>query len=132
MFRFNELLAFCTQVGQSLESSRKVGSCYIYAIFRSAGLIGFALIFTSSCKPPQNPAPVFNSKLEIGTRDLVDLNSADQKELRNLPGIGEKTADKIIEFRERNGPFERIELIVLVDGISEKKYFQIAPFIEVR
>ena len=49
----------------------------------------------------------------------VDINRADKQTLMTLPGIGESKAEKIIAYREENGPFSSIEDIMLVGGIKE-------------
>ena len=49
----------------------------------------------------------------------IDINSAGLKELTSLNGIGEKRARDIIEYRENNGPFEKIEDIMKVKGIKQ-------------
>lgn len=54
--------------------------------------------------------------------ELVNINTADVAELDELPGVGESTAEAIIEDRERNGPFTTIEDIMRVSGIGEKKF----------
>lgn len=53
---------------------------------------------------------------------IVNLNSATQEEFELLSGIGEATALKIIEYRNTNGPFKKIEDIMNVSGIGEKKF----------
>jgi competence protein ComEA len=55
----------------------------------------------------------------------VDLNLADVAELDSLPGIGPAIAERILEYREENGPFQRIEELMNVRGIGEKKFLQI-------
>ncbi len=50
----------------------------------------------------------------------IDINTATMEELVELKYIGEKYAQRIIEFREKNGPFETIEDIMKVKGIGEK------------
>ncbi len=60
---------------------------------------------------------------------LVDLNTADEEELRSLPGIGEKLAARIVETREANGPFRTREDVLAVSGIGEATYEKIAPYI---
>ena len=53
---------------------------------------------------------------------VVNINTADAAELATLPGVGEATAQAIIEDRERLGPFASPEDIMRVSGIGEKKY----------
>ena len=61
----------------------------------------------------------------------VDLNQATVEELKDLPGIGTSTAKRILEFREKNGPFERIEDLMNVRGIGEKKFLKLKDRITV-
>ena len=49
---------------------------------------------------------------------LVNINTADEKELMSLPGIGQVRAAAIIEYRQREGNFEKIEDIMNVKGIK--------------
>ena len=51
----------------------------------------------------------------------MNVNTASQKELESLPGVGEVIAQRIIEYREQNGPFYRPEQLLEVKGIGEKK-----------
>ncbi len=57
----------------------------------------------------------------ITEAELININTADKYRLQKLDGIGEKTAEAIIEYR-KNKPFESPEDIMNVDGIGEKKY----------
>ena len=59
---------------------------------------------------------------------MVNINSASREQLMTLPGIGEVTADAIIEYREQN-PFARIEDIMNVSGIGEAKFNSIRDLI---
>ncbi|HPC74680.1 MAG TPA: ComEA family DNA-binding protein [Syntrophales bacterium] len=52
----------------------------------------------------------------------IDLNSASQADLEVVPGIGEKTALRIIDYRRGNGPFRTVSDLRNVKGIKEKKY----------
>ena len=52
----------------------------------------------------------------------VNINTANKEKLETLPGIGETTAQKIIDYRESNGKFKTIEDIKNVSGIGEAKY----------
>jgi competence protein ComEA len=52
----------------------------------------------------------------------LNLNTATARELQSLPGVGPALAKKIVEFREKKGGFRRIEELLAVPGISEKRW----------
>lgn len=52
----------------------------------------------------------------------VDLNKATAAELDALPGVGPSTAQKIVDDREANGPFKKVEDLMRVSGIGQKKF----------
>ncbi len=62
---------------------------------------------------------------------LVNINTAGSEELQTLPGIGPKTAEKIIQYRTANGPFEKIEDVMKVKGIAQGKFSKIKDKITV-
>jgi competence protein ComEA len=66
---------------------------------------------------------------EASDQPCIDLNSATAEELMRLPGVGKVTAAKIIEFRERHGPFRRPQDIIIIHGLSERKYRKLAEFV---
>jgi competence protein ComEA len=68
---------------------------------------------------------------EEAIRPPIDINAASAAELTRLPGIGETTAQRIVEFREQNGPFGRIEDLMKVKGIGEKSFEKLRPSITV-
>lgn len=57
--------------------------------------------------------------------DKVNINQATVEELDRLPGVGQATANKIINYREEHGDFKSIEELKHVNGIGNKKYEQI-------
>ena len=61
------------------------------------------------------------SATEEQAAGLININTADAAELMKLKGVGEKTAEKIIEYRVQT-PFEKPEDIMNVKGIGEKKF----------
>ena len=62
---------------------------------------------------------------------LVDLNTASAAELQQVPGIGPATAKSIINFREKSGPFHRVEDILVIHGISKQGLERMRPYITV-
>ena len=55
----------------------------------------------------------------------VNVNEADAKELESIRGIGPMLAQRILQFREANGPFEQLEDLVQVPGIGQAKFDKI-------
>jgi competence ComEA-like helix-hairpin-helix protein len=84
-------------------------------------LIGTALLFLCAAvngqkQPPSKP---------------IDLNLANVKELQELPGVGPVTAQRIIELRQKSGRFKRVEDLLAVRGISQKKLDALRPYVTV-
>ena len=61
----------------------------------------------------------------------VNLNTATQAQLETLPGIGAKAAAAILEYRQKNGNFKKIEDLMNVKGIGEKAFLKLKPLITV-
>lgn len=59
----------------------------------------------------------------------VNINLAEKESLMELDGIGEKTAQKIIEYRNKNNGFKDISEIKNIDRIGEKTYLKLKDFI---
>ena len=59
----------------------------------------------------------------------IDINTATANELEKLPHIGQKTAEAIIAFREENGPFRRVEHLMLIKGVSEKRFAELRQYL---
>ncbi|HEX8721688.1 MAG TPA: helix-hairpin-helix domain-containing protein [Pyrinomonadaceae bacterium] len=62
---------------------------------------------------------------------LTSLNDATREELERLPGVGPALAARIVEHRERYGRFRRAEHLLLVRGVSERRFRQLRPFVKV-
>ncbi len=72
-----------------------------------------------------------NGKSDSNKTDKININKADKEELKKLSGVGESTAEKIIQYREET-KFNAIEDIMEVSGIGEKKFEAIRDSIAVR
>ena len=56
---------------------------------------------------------------------VVNINTAPLGDLEALPGIGAKTAARIVEYRQKNGPFKKVEELMNVRGIGEKNFLKL-------
>ena len=63
--------------------------------------------------------------------EKINLNQATAAEISALPGLGEKKAEAIVEYRTQNGPFASVEDLLKVKGIGEKLLEKIKPMITV-
>ncbi len=61
----------------------------------------------------------------------VNLNTATAAQLDALPGIGKATAERILEYRQKNGAFKKVEDLMNVKGIGEKNFLKIKSMITV-
>lgn len=84
-----------------------------------AVLISPALMLAS----PQAQAPATVQKT------TVNLNTATLDQLMTLPGVGQKTAERIIEYRTKSGGFKKIEELMNVKGIGEKSFLKLRPLV---
>ena len=63
------------------------------------------------------------------TDNRISINQANLEELIELPGIGENIAQRIIEYRNENGFFQKLEDIMLIKGIKQSIFNKIKDFI---
>jgi len=60
----------------------------------------------------------------------IHINTARADQLQMLPGIGAKLAQRIVDYRQHNGPFKTLEGLEDVDGLTAKRFGHIKEFIE--
>ena len=72
-----------------------------------------------------------NSNVE-NEKEKININKATKEELDTLPGIGESTAQKIIQYREEHGSFKNIEELKEVKGIGDAKYEEIKDLVDIK
>jgi competence protein ComEA len=93
-----------------------------------------ALVAVSGASPAtfaQQPAPAQESADAPRSASTVNINTATAEQLAALPGIGPKTAERILEYRQKNGSFKKIEELMNVKGIGEKSFLKLKPRITV-
>ena len=90
------------------------------------GTLSLASPVLSALSPQAAPATAAAS-----SKPAINLNAATVEQLETLPGIGRKTAERIIEHRTKSGGFKRIEDLMNVKGIGEKSFLKLKPLIAV-
>ena len=93
-----------------------------------ASVVAFMLCAGGATMSAQKPAA---KPASAATGAVVNLNTATVSQIATLPGIGEKAAQRIIEYREKNGGFKKIEELMNVKGIGEKSFLKLKPLITV-
>lgn len=100
------------------------------AVFE-AGAESVTVIAEEKTKVTEGVEEKIQSK-EISQSGLVNINTADAEQLMTLPGIGQVRADAIIEHRQREGDFEKIEDVMNVKGIKTGIFSKISNLICVK
>jgi len=87
-------------------------------------LVSLILISTSGlgCTSRQADAPP-TASVAVSEK-AININTATLEEFESLPGIGETLAKRIVDYRDRNGKFRRTEHLMLVPGVSERRFRQ--------
>ncbi|HET6374235.1 MAG TPA: helix-hairpin-helix domain-containing protein [Candidatus Polarisedimenticolia bacterium] len=95
---------------------------------RLAGRILLALLVTLATGSLRAPAaaPAGAAEPRAESTAAIDINSASVEELMSVPGIGQAIAQRIVEFREKNGPYKTVEDLLKVQGIGEKSLAKIS------
>ena len=91
-------------------------------------LVVMAAIGVTPVMAQEKPAP---QEKPATASSQVNLNTASQAQLETLPGVGAATAKRIIEYRDKNGGFKKIEELMNVRGIGEKSFLKLKPLIVV-
>jgi competence protein ComEA len=80
--------------------------------------------------PSIGEAPSVESRdTGAGASGLLDLNRATAEQLDQLPGVGPTIAERIVDFRDTNGPFGSAEDLAQVDGVGPALIAKIAPLV---
>lgn len=95
------------------QAQRRIACFCALAVFLAFALPSFA---RSKKHPPAKP---------------INLNTATLNQLEELPGVGPVTAKAILDFRAKSGPFRRVDDLLSVHRISEKRLAKIRPYVTV-
>ena len=61
----------------------------------------------------------------------VNINAASAEQLGTLPGVGAKLAARIVEHRQKSGPFKSVQELMNVQGVGEKNFEKLQPYLTV-
>jgi comEA protein len=107
-------------------------------MLRRQSLIGVAAIVACVLTGPmlqardQNPpAPKKAAPAAPTAAAPLNLNTASQSQFETLPGIGPAVAARIVEYRQKNGNFKKVEELMNVKGIGEKSFLKIKALITI-
>lgn len=88
-------------------------------------LMGVMLVGVSAAGQEKAPKPPASATAP------VNLNTASLAQLEALPGVGLKTAERIVEYRQKNGGFKKIEEVMNVRGVGERGFLKLKPLLTV-
>ena len=89
------------------------------------------LVLAAGVQAAAEPQSAGTTKAASPQTAPVNLNTATAAQIATLPGVGEKAAQRIIEYREKNGGFKKVEDLMNVKGIGEKSFLKLKPLVTV-
>lgn len=92
----------------------------IAAIFTTAAPVGRAF---SAILPQQSSTQA--------AAPALNLNTATQADLEKLPGVGPAMAKQILDYRQKNNGFKKVEELMNIKGIGEKSFLKLKPLVTV-
>jgi len=98
-----------------------------FALLASTVLVAAGIAVRVSAAPA-GQAPAGKEKPPVA---VVNINTATSVELQTLPGVGAATAARILEYRQKNGGFKKVEDLMNVRGIGEKTFLKLKPLITI-
>ena len=94
-------------------------------------LVAEICVGLACAKMPRSESGPEQLAISNGVTPSVNVNTASAEELEKLPGIGKVIAERIVSHRALYGPFRRPEHLMMVRGVSDKKFRAIRPRIKI-
>lgn len=86
------------------------------------------MLAVSSFAAAEEVAPA-NGGAQQQVQGVVNINTADAEQLALLPRVGEKAAQRIIEYRTQHGPFKKTSDLMQVKGFGAKTFERVSPYV---
>ena len=99
-------------------------------MFRTAltlAIVAAAIAVSPIPVSAQDKPAASNAAAKPASTAPVNINTASAAEFEGLPGIGAAMAARIVEYRQKNGPFKKIEDLMNVRGLGEKNFLKLKP-----
>jgi competence protein ComEA len=95
--------------------------------------LGVVLAALAAVAPPPAAAQekAAKPKTSAAPATPLNLNTATAAQLEKLPGVGARTAQLIVEHRQKNGGFKKVEELMNIKGIGEKSFLKLKPLVTV-
>jgi len=91
--------------------------------------VGAALVLAVLLAAPMISAGQASAPAKATPATVININTATADQLDALPGIGAKLAARIVDYRQKNGGFKKLEDLMNVQGIGEKNFLKLKPLI---
>jgi len=96
-----------------------------------AAILGIAVSAAAASAQNKATTPQAGATTTATATAPVNLNTATAEQLATIPGVGPKMAERIIDYRQKNGGFKKIEDLMNVSGVGEKSFLKMKPLITV-
>lgn len=96
------------------------------------GVLAFSLCVLTAVHPARGALEVKETRKSGETKaPVIDINRASAEDFARLPGIGPELARRIVAYRNKHGPFQRVEDLLAIRGMGPKKWRAIRPHLRV-
>lgn len=97
-----------------------------------AALLVAALLFGSSgSATAREESKKSSQRPAVSPTAIIDINRASAEDFDKLPGIGPELANRIVAYRQKHGPFRRVEDLLAIRGIGPKKWRGMRPYLRI-
>ena len=96
-----------------------------------AAIFGIAVSAAAASAQNKATTPKAAATVTATATAPVNLNTATAEQLATIPGVGPKMAERIIDYRQKNGGFKKVEDLMNVSGVGEKSFLKMKPLITV-
>jgi competence protein ComEA len=96
-----------------------------------AAIVGIAVSAAAASAQNKATTPRAAATVTATATAPVNLNTATAEQLATIPGVGPRMAERIIDYRQKNGGFKKFEDLMNVSGVGEKSFLKMKPLITV-